>query len=98
MSYQTEAMLRALVLEPCPICGVEGPKVRLREHLDVEHRVHDKEPGGDKQFIVAVPVRFRPRLELLRLRTGASFTKLLAIALDDYYGCHDVSAAQEARG
>jgi endogenous inhibitor of DNA gyrase (YacG/DUF329 family) len=37
VNSSTETALARAVLVPCPACGVPGPRVRLKEHLQVDH-------------------------------------------------------------
>ena len=75
------------VLVRCAICGAEGPRALLQEHYDYDHRVHAKERGD--VFMPRVPTRFRALLTRVSLETGCAPSRLVAIALERYYGCYE---------
>ena len=81
----TEAHLVEAVLVRCTICRAYGPRDREREHWIEDHRLFEHEASGPAG--PRVPTRFHARLAALSQATGASTARLVAIALDDYYGC-----------
>jgi len=72
----------------CEWCGTDGPTARLAEHIAKDHSelVLDERVTNGKshagQFVVAIPSRFRNRLERIRAQSGRSFGQIIAASLD----------------
>jgi hypothetical protein len=79
--------LAALGLAVCEVCFLEGPAARLQEHLRKDHQeFYWPEPGGHirrEEWLVAIPGRFRFRLERIARQSGRTVGQVVAGALDD---------------